>query len=195
MSNQNSVKVEVLTGEFVVPESVAAPHFLQSTTLGDSVGGEVVVYSELSKNIKSFSVRDDLVLVETDGEHNVGVNSFVDVEVTPDEDTTTTRYYVRKRFYQEITLKTPSYNSVIKDTGVGRGDLLNGGLDYTANTYTDVELIFLDQSQVRNGIGSAETITTLERQSLLAILMEQGMVVFLILLLPPKDLGISRAMY
>ena len=155
VSNQNSVKVEVLTGEFVVPESVAAPHFLQSTTLGDSVGGEVVVYSELSKNIKSFSVRDDLVLVETDGEHNVGVNSFVDVEVTPAEDTTTTRYYVRKRFYQEITLKTPSYNSVIKDTGVGRGDLLNGGLDYTANTYTDVELIFLDQSQVRNGIGSA----------------------------------------
>ena len=155
VSNQNSVKVEVLTGEFVVPESVTVPHFLQSTTLGDSVGGEVVVYSELSKNIKSFSVRDDLVLVETDGEHNVGVNSFVDVEVTPDVAQTTTNYYVRKRFYQEITLKTPSYNSVIKDTGVGRGDLLNGGLDYTANTYTDVELIFLDQSQVRNGIGSA----------------------------------------
>ena len=155
VSNQNSVKVEVLTGEFVVPEEIVVPHFLQSTTLGDSVGGEVVTYTALSKNINSFEVRDDLVLVETSEEHNVGVNSFVDVEVTPDVAQTTTDYYVRKRFYQEITLKKPSYSSLLKDTGVGRGDLLNGGLDYFADTYIDVELIFLDQSKVRNGIGSA----------------------------------------
>jgi hypothetical protein len=154
VSNQNSVKVEVLSGEFVVPDSVTTAHFLQSTTLGDSVGGEVVVYSNLSKEIKAFAVRDDLVLVETDGTHNVGVNSYIDVEVDPDVSQTTTEYYVRKRFYQEIKLKTPSFGSLMTDTGVGRGDLLNGGLAYTSGNYVDVELIFLDQSRVRNGIGS-----------------------------------------
>jgi len=144
----------VLTGEFVVPESVRVPYFLQSTTIGDTVGAEVVVYSELSKGLVPFLVKTDVALLKTNEPHNVGVGTYVDIDIIPDVAQTSTEYYVRKRFYQEITLKAPSYNSILKDTGIGRGDLLNGGLDYTSGEYLDVELIFSDQSRVRNGIGA-----------------------------------------
>ena len=153
-ANQNSIKVEVLTGEFIVPESERVSYFLQSTTIGDTVGAEVVVYSELSKGLVPFSVKTDVALLKTDEPHNVGVGTYVDIDIIPDVAQTSTEYYVRKRFYQEITLKAPSYNSILKDTGIGRGDLLNGGLDYTSGEYLDLELIFSDQSKVRNGIGA-----------------------------------------
>ena len=154
VSNQNTVKIELLTGTFIVPEDAEVEYYLQSNTLGDTVGSQVITQTELSKNLEAFSYDDDVALIETDVEHNVGVGSQVDIKLNPDVAQTTTDYYVRKRFYQELTLDAPNFNSTLKDTGVGRGILLNGGLGYTADTYTDVELIFLDQSKVRNGIGA-----------------------------------------
>jgi hypothetical protein len=153
-TNQNSIKVEVLTGEFAVPESSRKNYFLQSTTLGDDVGLQVVTYTTLSKGLIPFSVKNNIALLETDETHDVGVGSEVNIDIIPDVSQTTTTYYVRKRFYQTATLKKPSFVSILNDTGVGRVDLLNGGLGYTSNTYNDVELIFFDQSKVRNGIGS-----------------------------------------
>ncbi|AMO43110.1 structural protein [Cyanophage S-RIM32] len=153
-TNQNSVKVEVLSGVFEVPESTNKNYFLQSTNLGDDVGLQVVTYNVLSKNLVPFSVNNNIALLKTSEKHGVGVGSEVNVDIIPDESQTTTTYYVRKRFYQTITLKKPSFISLLNDTGVARVDLLNGGLGYTANTYNDVELIFFDQSKVRNGIGA-----------------------------------------
>ena len=37
---------------------------------------------------------------------------------------------------------------------VRRGDLVNGGFDYATNTYTDVELIFVDQTATREDLGA-----------------------------------------
>ena len=154
-TNQNSLKVEVLTGEFLVPEGATKNYFLQSTTLGDDVGLEVVIYTSLSKGLTPFNVNSNIALMETDAPHNVGVGSIVNVDIVPDESQTTTTYYVRKRFYQTVTLRPPSFSSIVNDTGVGRVDLLNGGLGYTSGEYLDVELIFFDQTKVRNGIGAS----------------------------------------
>ena len=154
VSNQNSLRVEVTEGEFVVPETAVRNYFLQSTVLGDTVGLEVVTYNELSKNIEAFAVDNNYALVSTSEAHNVGVGSLVNMDIIPSEAETTTTYYVRKRFYQEITLRAPSFTTVMTDSGVGKSDILNGGFAYQAGTYEDVELIFFDQSKVRPDIGS-----------------------------------------
>ena len=154
VSNQNTVKVELLSGNFIVPEDAVVEYFLQSNTLGDTVGSKVITQSNLSRNLEAFSADDNIALIETDEPHNVGVGSQVDITLNPDVAQTTTDYYVRKRFYQEIKLQKPNFSSTLKDSGVGRGILLNGGLGYTAGEFLDVELIFLDQSQVRSDIGA-----------------------------------------
>ena len=154
VSNQNSIRVEVTQGEFVVPESATKNYFLQSTVLGDTVGLEVVIYNELSKNIQAFVVDNNYALVSTSEPHNVGVGSAVNMDLIPSVADTTTTYYVRKRFYQQITLRAPSFTSVMTDSGVGKSEVLNGGIAYQAGTYEDVELIFFDQSKVRTDIGS-----------------------------------------
>ena len=154
VSNQNSLRVEVTEGEFVVPETAVRNYFLQSTVLGDTVGLEVVTYNELSKNIEAFAVDNNYALVSTSEPHNVGVGSLVNMDLIPNEAETTTTYYVRKRFYQEITLRAPSFTTVMTDSGVGKSDVLNGGVAYQAGVYEDVELIFFDQSKVRTDIGS-----------------------------------------
>lgn len=154
VSNQNSIRVEVIVGEFIVPESATKNYFLQSTVLGDSVGVEVVTYTELSKNIEAFVVDNNYALVSTSEPHNIGVGSAVNMDLIPSEADTTTTYYVRKRFYQEITLRDPSFTTVMTDSGVGKSSILNGGQAYQSQTYEDVELIFFDQSKVRNDMGS-----------------------------------------
>ena len=154
VSNQNSIRVEVTEGEFVVPETATKNYFLQSTRLGDTVGLEVVTYNELSKNIEAFVVDNNYALVSTSEPHNVGVGSLVNMDLIPSEAETTTTYYVRKRFYQEITLRAPSFATVMTDSGVGKSEILNGGFAYQAGTFEDVELIFFDQSKVRPDIGS-----------------------------------------
>ena len=154
--NQNSIKVEVLSGEFAIPEDATKEYFLQSTTLGDSVGNQLVSTRALSKDLDVFSVNTDVAMLTTSEPHNVGVGNEVTVDIIPDEAQTTTDYYVRKRFYQELVLNEPGFGSSLKDTGIGKIDILNGGLGYSfpvGAVYNDVELIFFDQSKVRTGIG------------------------------------------
>ena len=154
--NQNSIKVEVLSGEFAIPEDSTKDYFLQSTTLGDSVGNQLVIYRSLSKDLEVFSVNSDVAMLTTSEPHNVGVGNDVTIDVIPNEADTTTDYYVRKRFYQELVLNPPGFGSSLKDTGIGKIDILNGGLGYlfpVGAVYNDVELIFFDQSKVRTGIG------------------------------------------
>jgi len=43
VSNQNTVKVELLSGNFIVPEDAVVEYFLQSNTLGDTVGSKVIL--------------------------------------------------------------------------------------------------------------------------------------------------------
>ena len=74
--------------------------------------------------------------VESRGHKVVG--DRVTVDINPNDVTKTKDYYVRKRLYQEAVLVPPKNKSTINSTGIGRFEILNGGADYTAGTYTGV---------------------------------------------------------
>jgi len=148
-SNQNSIKVRVLTGTFVVDND----RFLKSSSLVDTVGSKIISVSSLSKNISINSLDDKIAIVKTSSVHNLTVGDQVTVDINPDDSTTQTTYYVRNRYYQKIILSPPSINSQILDTGIGSFDLLNSGASYTPNIYLNVELIFADQTKARTNIG------------------------------------------
>ena len=79
-------------------------------------------------------------MLETATAHGVAINEKINIDVNPNDATSTTTWYVRKRVYQEAVLKNPVISTTLSDTGVGRVAILNGGGDYTAGTYTDIAL-------------------------------------------------------
>jgi len=133
---QNSVKVKVLTGTF----SVSSTLFLTSSDLINTTGSKIVSISSLSDNLNPFKVQDNVALLTTSDIHGVAVGEKVVIDVNPNDTSSTTTYYVRKRVYQEAVLKNPVIATTLSDTGVGRVAILNGGGDYTAGTYTDIAL-------------------------------------------------------
>lgn len=107
----------------------------------------------MSLGISPISINENIAIVETSDSHGLTIGDKVIVDVNPDDNLTETEYYVRKRYYQKITLKSPRVTKRINDLGLGRFDLLNSGVDYTVGTYTNVELIFQDSTTARNNIG------------------------------------------
>jgi hypothetical protein len=148
----NTVKVKVLQGDF----SINAAYYLKTSNIDDTVGGKIFKIDELSKNVEISSIDDNIALVTTLDPHRITENDKIVVDINPNDTTTTTNYYVRKRIYQTIKLLAPSFETTIDDTGIGVIKILNGGKDYAnagASTYSDVELIFADQSKCRNKNG------------------------------------------
>jgi len=148
-SNQNSLKVKVLSGTFAVDNT----KFIKSNNLLDTVGSKIISVSSLSKNISINTLDDKIAIVKTSSPHNLTVGDQVSVDINPNDSTTQTTYYVRNRYYQKLILSSPSVTSQITDTGVGSFDLLNSGDAYTTNVYPNVELIFVDQTKARKNIG------------------------------------------
>ena len=148
-NNQNSLKLKVLTGNFIVNEDL----FLKSNDLNDTVGSKIITISSLSLGISPTSINQNIAIIETSDSHGLTVGDKVIIDVNPDDTLTETEYYVRKRYYQKITLKAPRVTKKINDLGLGRFDLLNSGVDYTVGTYNNVELIFQDSTTARNNIG------------------------------------------
>lgn len=159
---RNNVKIRVTDGNFAEDTS----YYLLSSTLTDSATSTVVSLVSLSSNIKIFNLNDNIALVKTDEEHGISEGDIVNITINPDDSLTETTFYVRKRAYQKVKITKPSYSSKIIDTGIGRLDILNNGSyidsiseisgDYAnglSDTFTNVELIFLDQSNTRNGVG------------------------------------------
>ena len=167
-TNQNSVRLKVISGAFAVDDNYS----LVSNNLTDTPGSKILSIGSLSTDIDIFSLKKNVILVRTEDSHNLGINDIVDISIEPDENLTETTYYVRKKKYQSVKLKVPQYSSTILDTGIGRIDTLVGGFDYAASTYgggtfTDVEVIFSNPDQARNSIGqtvgvSADAIIGLE---------------------------------
>ena len=150
---QNSVTLKVLSGTFEILED----YFLKSNNLADTSRAEINSIISLSSNISIFNVSEDIAIVETSDNHNLSVGDFVDMSIIPDELSTETTYYVRNKKFQQVTLKQLNHNSKLVDTGVGSVDVLNSGnfYEYGVNgVYEDVELIFVDQSLARPGVGS-----------------------------------------
>lgn len=147
--DKNNIKSKVIQGEFVVDGS----YFLISSTRTDTVGVRVSQVNRLSENIKIFALNNNIGIVTTTTEHNIAEGDSVIVDIKPNDVLTTTTYYVRKRIYQKIKLKTPTFETIIADTGLGRLRFLNSGADYAlagSQTFTNIEIIFADQSKCRD---------------------------------------------
>jgi hypothetical protein len=150
-SRQNSVKVRVTNANnnfFVTSE-----YYLRSSNLSDSNRVEIVSVTSLSTNLTPFFVDENIAIVATNENHNLGKGDQVTVDIIPDDSLTNTTYYVRKRLYQTATALQPTHTSQIVDEGIGSFDILNSGFGYTTDLYEDVELIFRDSSLARTNIG------------------------------------------
>ena len=106
----------------------------------NTTGSKIVTISSLSEGLIPFKVQDNIALLTTSDAHGVAIGEKVNVDINPSDAASTTTWYVRKRVYQEAVLKNPVISTTLSDTGVGRVAILNGGGDYTANTYTGIAL-------------------------------------------------------
>ena len=136
-SSQNAVEIKVLSGDWL---AFSDDYFLQSSDLFNTSGTKVVRLTSLSDNLEPFDVNQSVALIETDSNHGLGIGDSVNIDIFPDDALKTKNYYLRKRLYQEVVFKTPSFTTAIDDTGIGRFQVLNGGADYVAGTYNNVPL-------------------------------------------------------
>ena len=111
--------------------------------------------NNLSAGVDISDVNSNVAIAETDGKHDFAEGDVVDIQVDPDENTTETTYYVSKKKYQELDLIPVSYSGKINDTGIGESTMIGLGRDYVSGVYNDVELIFSNFTNTRDGIGSA----------------------------------------
>ncbi len=135
-SEQNTVKIEVTESGFIVSDNL----FLSSANLLDTTGSKVLSINSLSENRTIFKKQDNVALLKTTEPHGVGVGEIIDIDINPDDSTTTKTYNVRTRIYQEAVLEIPVISRVLSDTGIGRIEILNSGDQYTDNVYDDVAL-------------------------------------------------------
>lgn len=161
-SQRNNVKIQITDGVFEQDDN----YYLLSSTLTDSSTSKVIDLLSLSSDIEISKISDNIALVKTTEEHGISEGDLVTVDIEPDDSTTETTYYVRKRAYQKVKISSPDYSSFIQDTGIGRLTVLNNGSYFDtlgdvsgeyanglSDTFTNVELIFLDQSNTRVDLG------------------------------------------
>ena len=149
-----------------VAEEVGGDYFLQSSDFFNTSGSKPVVLTSLSDNLEPFEVNQSVALIETSSPHGLGIDDKITVDIRPDDSIKTKDYYVRKRLYQNVVLKTPEYESEISDTGIGAFQILNGGADYAPATYTDVALT--------GGSGTGATATIVVKNNVVSDLQVQG---------------------
>ena len=165
IEQKNSVKIKVENGLFDTDQN----YYLESSTLTDTIGSKIFLLNKLSEDIPIFQINENIGLVKTSEEHKLSINDKVTVDIIPNDTTTEKTYYVRRRIYQTCKIVSPQIQTKLNDTGVGRilvlnsggyitktngniqsnGDYANGG----SQTYTNVELIFLDQTKCRDEYG------------------------------------------
>jgi len=150
-NKQNSVTVELIRG-IIEP---TANYYLSSADIKDTVGSEIVGKTELSQNINIETLNDNVALVNTTTNHGLSKDDEVNIDIIPNPSSTTTEYRVRRRIHQKVNIGRPIFDSIIKDTGIGKGRILNSGASYASNTsgtntFTNVELVFFDQKKTRD---------------------------------------------
>ena len=103
VSEGNTVLVKVLSGTFQDQDTLDS--FLKSDNLSDTSGSKIDDIDYLSDGLIPFDIDDNIALVTTSEDHNLGIGDIVNVSVNPDDNTKTVTYYVRKRIYQEVELE------------------------------------------------------------------------------------------
>lgn len=162
VDDKNTVKIKVESGVFDDNQN----YYLESSTLTDTVGSKIFLLSNLSSDISIFDINNNIALVKTTEDHLLSVGDEISVDINPSDISTETTYYVRRRIYQKVKLNPPTIKTKINDSGAGRIQVLNSGSyfnngqvvgDYANGgnqTYTNVELIFLDQTKCRDEYGN-----------------------------------------
>ena len=160
-ADQNSVRVLVLNGNF--NDFINYPvgdTILKSTDVSNTAGTEIEVVKQLSKDIVIVGTNSDIAILETDGDHNMAEGDVVNIEVDPDEESTESTYWVRRKRFQELDLIPTQFNGKLNDTGIGSSTLVGYGRDYVAGTYTDVPLIFSSYTTDRDDVVNAKATIT-----------------------------------
>ena len=145
-SNNVTVKVRTDLGAtgtapfYFQTEDNLADHYLQSDSLSDTTGSRIVSFTSLSDGLEPFVVNQNVALVETGSNHGIGLGDAVDISINPNDATTTTTYYARKRIYQDLILRAPTASTTIDYSGIGRLLTVNVGWDYTDGSYTNIPL-------------------------------------------------------
>ncbi len=163
-SRQNTIKIKVLTGTWIVDED----YFLQSSNLFNTSGSKIVTLVSLSDNLEPFEVNQSVGLIETSENHGLAIGDQVNISIFPDDATKTKNYFLRKRLYQKIILNAPENKSNIDYDGVGRFTILNGGADYTEDSYTGIPLTG------GSGTGATASITVSSAGAVSSIQIETG---------------------
>jgi hypothetical protein len=166
-TNQNSVKVKVLSGEFIIDPK----YLLRSSDLNNTPGSRIFSISSLSENLSPFLIDTNVALAETDVAHGLAVGDKVQIDINPDDNETETTYFVRKRAYQNIKLLPLNFAAKIIDSGIGRLDLLNSGSNYVNGTYEDVSLVFLNESNNRIDITQAKATVAVTNGKITSIVI------------------------
>ena len=156
-TNQNSVRVLVESGDFNSYLNYAVGEtILKSSDISNTAATEITIVKKLSKDIVIVGAQDNIAILETDGNHNMGEGDVVDIEIDPDETVTESTYWVRRKKFQELDLIPLDYNGKLNDTGIGSSSLIGYGSGYNAGTYTDVELEFSSYTESRSDIVKAK---------------------------------------
>lgn len=132
---------------------IARNVYLQSDKLIDTVATSIITTTSLSSGLVPFSINENIAVVKTQEDHGLSIGDFVEVDINPFDADTNTEYFVRRRILQECVLQEQNFSALLKNSGIGRLDILNAGNDYVENVYNGIELVFLDSDQARPGIG------------------------------------------
>ena len=79
-TNQNSIKIKVLSGQFTLDQT----YFLRSSDLNNTPGSKIVSKFSLSDNLSPFLINTNVALATTSNSHNLAVGDKVVVDISPD---------------------------------------------------------------------------------------------------------------
>ena len=87
---------------------------------------ELKKFIKTSDDLSIFTLQDNVALLTTSSAHGVGIGEEIEVDINPDDATSTTTYYVRKRVYQEVMKdRTDRITDLVENKTIGQTQIHN----------------------------------------------------------------------